>query len=369
MSKNYSVARVVNHTRAEAGKFERHIERKNEYYANMNIDSERTQYNICFKKSDGTYNEQAERMLRSGEISLRGLKPDAKIYDELIFDVNTDYFEEHGGYPYAKQFFEEAFHFAEKEYGNSYVLSAVMHADEVNLAVSDNYNRVIYHYHLHVMELPVIDKEVKWSKRCKDNALVGTVKEVVHQVSYSKKWKSTQAIDESGVPKVNAKGKPVLIPSYSLLQDRFFEHMRDAGFSDFQRGERGSTDENLTVLEYQIQQDKKRLEAIQANIDEAQQQMENIQPVEMELDKVAAIGKKSFTGKIQMPSKDYEKLSELAKEGITSRKKIVNLENNIAGMRSRIHQLENKLYALTEQCRPYLEALQKAPERISDFIK
>jgi len=50
-------------------------------------------------------------------------------------------------------------------------------------------------------------------------------------------------------------GKPVLINFYSLLQDRFFEHMRTADFTDFERGERGSTADHSSVLDYKIQQD------------------------------------------------------------------------------------------------------------------
>ena len=58
------------------------------------------------------------------------------MYDEIIFDVNTDYFETHGGYEYAKSFYEEAYRFAVKLYGKDNILSAVLHADEINLALS-----------------------------------------------------------------------------------------------------------------------------------------------------------------------------------------------------------------------------------------
>lgn len=39
---NFTVARVATHTRAGVGKCERHNERKNENYGNMNVDLERT---------------------------------------------------------------------------------------------------------------------------------------------------------------------------------------------------------------------------------------------------------------------------------------------------------------------------------------
>ena len=48
-------------------------------------------------------------MEASGTISTRGLKSDATHYCELIFDVNSAYFDNHGGYEFAKQFYEDAY--------------------------------------------------------------------------------------------------------------------------------------------------------------------------------------------------------------------------------------------------------------------
>ena len=241
--KNYSVARIAQYTQDGIGKAERHIERKNKTYENMNVVQERSEMNVRFKScGDLTYIEQLEKMISDGSVSLRGLKKDAKVFDEVIFDVNTAYFESQGGYEFAKRFYEEVYRFAEKEYGSQNVISAVMHADELNTALTQQMGKPTYHYHLHVVALPVVEKEIRWSKRCKDPTLVGTVKEVIKQVSHSKKWASQQVEDETGHRK--------MIKSYSLLQDRFYEHMRAAGFQDFERGERGSTAEHLSVLEY-----------------------------------------------------------------------------------------------------------------------
>ena len=61
-----------------------------------------------------------------------------------------------------------------------------MHADERNRAMSDALGKDVYHYHLHVVYIPVVEKKILWSKRCKDKSLVGTVKETIQQVSMSK---------------------------------------------------------------------------------------------------------------------------------------------------------------------------------------
>ena len=252
MSKNYSVARVEQHTASGIGKSERHIERKNESYENMNVDLSRSSLNVHFKGcGELTYNAQLDELVAAGTVSLRGLKKDAKVFDEVIFDVNTAYFEQHGGYEFARSFYEEAFRFAEKEYGRGNIISAVMHADELNTALTEQLGHPVYHYHMHVVALPVVEKEIKWSKRCKDPALVGTVKEVIYQVSHSKKWASQKMTDETGHTRI--------IKSYSLLQDRFFEYMRDAGYEDFERGERGSTAEHLSVIEYKTKKESERL--------------------------------------------------------------------------------------------------------------
>lgn len=107
---NFCVARVETRTRASVAKFERHIERKNESYENMNVDLSRTPMNVCFKGcGDLSYNEKLDEMIAAGTVSLKGLKPDAKVFDEMILDVNTDYFEKNGGYDYARRFYEEAY--------------------------------------------------------------------------------------------------------------------------------------------------------------------------------------------------------------------------------------------------------------------
>lgn len=151
---NYTVARVQTRTRDSIGKYERHNERKNEYYQNTNVDLSQMYNNVHFKScGDITYNEYLDKLVAEGKVSLRGLKKDAKVFDEMILDVNTDYFEEHGGYEFAKEFYAEAYRFAQKIYGEENIISAVMHADELNLVMSDAFYRPIYHYHLHIVAL------------------------------------------------------------------------------------------------------------------------------------------------------------------------------------------------------------------------
>jgi hypothetical protein len=152
-------------------------------YSNPDIVKNRNRWNIHFKKCEGTYQQTFDKMLENGTISTRGLKSDAKVFDEFVFDVNSEYFDRNGGYDYAKEFYEEAYKLAVKEAGGEqYVISAVMHADERNRALSEKLGYEVFHYHLHVVYIPVVQKEIKWSKRTKDKSLVGKTRGIVKTV-------------------------------------------------------------------------------------------------------------------------------------------------------------------------------------------
>ena len=242
-----------------------HNERTKESYSNPDIIPERTPMNVHFKSPTGTYEETFDALEQANVISTWGMKPNSTKMCELIFDVNSAYFYNHGGYEFAKQFYADAYQAAIQIVGGEqYILSAVMHADERNKGMSEALGEDVYHYHLHVVYVPVVEKEVRWTKRCKDPSLVGTVKEVKHQVSRTKKWDSKQAVDENGELMFDAKGKKVLRPSYSVLQDDFYNFMHNAGYTDLQRGERGSSEEHLTVTQFKVEKEQQRLASLQA---------------------------------------------------------------------------------------------------------
>ena len=375
MAKNSKVdmscARVEKYTASDVSKAERHNERKNESYENMNVVMERIPFNVHFKEPTApTYMQQLQQMEQDGKVSLRGLRKDATLFNEIVIDVNTMYFERNGGYEYAKQFYEEAFHFIEEKFGADNVISAVMHADEINLAATEDLGKEVYHYHLHAMVLPAVEKEILWSKRCKDPELRGTVKEVVNQISHSKKWKSDiPLVDEKGNPLLRKNGKPMFRASYSILQDELFEHMTEKGFKGFQRGEYGSTAEHLTSLQYQIKQDTQRLDKLQQRIQKEQVKYKSSHQIFKTYNEIDSMGQKTFTGKMAISKEDYKELTILAKEGITSRAEIKKLEEDVGYYQQRYYNTANALEnmksrynELKEKCKPFLQALDHFPE-------
>ena len=368
-------ARNMRLTAAKIGNAQQHNEREKESYVNQDIVPERTRLNVHFKKPTTGYAEMFEQMKKDGIISTRGLKEDAFLYGELVFDVNTAYFHNHGGYDFAKQFYTDAYKSAiEIVGGEQYILSAVMHADERNRAMSDALGQDVYHYHLHVVYIPVVEKQILWSKRCKDKSLVGTVKETIQQVSMSKKWDSKPALDEHGKPLLNANGKTVLRKSYSVLQDDFFAAMQKAGYDDVERGERGSSEEHLTVTQFKVQQEQARLaELTEQNRQQEQQaatlgrQIEKIQNQQVNVAAIEKIEAKSvpFSSKVAVEREDFERLSTLAKKYITAEKKESKLQKALDAANRLIARLKEEIAGLKQELSEYKSVRSKL--RTSDL--
>ena len=368
-------ARNMRLTAARIGNAQQHNEREKGSYVNQDIVPERTWLNIHFKKPTAGYAEMFEQMKEDGIISTRGLKEDAFLYGELVFDVNTAYFHNHGGYDFAKQFYIDAYKSAiEIVGGEQYILSAVMHADERNRAMSDALGKDVYHYHLHVVYIPVVEKQILWSKRCKDKSLVGTVKETIQQVSMSKKWDSKPALDENGTPILSAKGKPVLKKSYSVLQDDFFRYMRNAGYDDVERGKRGSSEEHLTVTQFKVQQEQARLaELTEQNRQQEQQvatlgrQIEKIRNQQVDVAAIEKIEAKSvpFSSKVAVEREDFERLSTLAKKYITAEKKESKLQKALDAANRLIARLKEEIAGLKQELSEYKSVRSKL--RTSDL--
>ena len=356
-------ARNMRLTAARIGNAQQHNEREKGSYVNQDIVPERTRLNVHFKEPTGSYAEMFQKLKEDGVISTRGLKEDAFLYGELVFDVNTAYFHNHGGYDFAKQFYTDAYKSAiEIVGGEQYILSAVMHADERNRAMSDALGQDVYHYHLHVVYIPVVEKQILWTKRCKDKSLVGTVKETIQQVSMSKKWDSKPALDEHGKPLLNANGKTVLRKSYSILQDDFFAAMRKAGYDDVERGERGSSEEHLTVTQFKVQQEQARLaELTEQNRQQEQQAAalgKQIKTIRNQQVNVAAIEKIEakpvpFSTKIAVEREDFEHLSALAKKYVAAEKKESKLQKALDAANRLIAKLKAEIVGLKQELSEY----------------
>jgi len=392
--KHMTVVRNAGYDATEFNTRERHNERKNESYYNGNVDISRADKNIHYQRyvfpggTPETYEQSFNRMVSVGTISKRGLKPDAKVFAEMVFDVNTEYFEENGGYEFAKKFYAEAYKCAVKEVGDErYILSAVMHADERNKEVSERIGRDVYHYHLHVTYIPIVEKKVYYRKDCKDKEKAGTLKETIAQISHSKKWPIRVYVERDG--------KNVRLNSYSLLQDRFFEHMKAAGFPDINRGEFGSTAEHLDVLDFKIQQDKKRLNSLSEQVEKKENHIEKLdekiavkEKARATISEIETMGHKLpvFPG-MHFTDDEAKRLKSLAKKGVGTDKRAEDLRQQLAAQQreheNRIREMQTAISSikldrdkwkknyerLWDEVKDFIHAIRKIPNRLWAFLQ
>ena len=384
-----TVVRNAGKTAAQFEACERHNERENVEYKNADIIKERAEMNIQFRRvlsPDGapeTYAETYNRLLSEGTIVKKGLKADAKVFGELVFDVNTNFFEQNGGYEYAKKFYEEVYRYAVKEVGSEdYILSAVMHSDERNKEASERLGYDVYHYHLHVIYIPVVAKEVYWSKDNKDPEKAGKLKEVIPQISHSKKWPIR-------VP-VEREGKTIILNEYSLLQDRFFEHMRAAGFDGFERGERGSTAEHLDVIDYKIQQEKKRLGVLDGQIEKKEARVEKLdEKIAVKATKAATLAEIDGIGHslplvpgVHLTDDEAKRLKSIARQVVKSDERIAKVKRDMDALQAEIKTVKrerdeakieknhwHREYTnLWNEVKDFIGAIRKFPARMREFV-
>ena len=207
-----------------------HNERTAKSYQNTNIDLSLSGRNFYYVKPTGTYRKMLEDKLEKGELSVKGLKEDAKVFSEILIAVNRDFWQDKDD-AYIKKFFDTAYAFLRAKYGDN-ILSCVVHCDET----SDGK----VNYHMHAVCLPVVEKKRYYSKRSKvyqkllkeepdlaadDERLL---KGVENQISHNKFYNCQRD------PHTNK-----MLYSYAIWQDELMGYIKKAGFTDIQRGSEG----------------------------------------------------------------------------------------------------------------------------------
>ena len=210
------------------------------------------------------------------------------------------------------------------------------------------------------------------------------------QVSRSKKWASKPLLDDAGKPVLQKNGKPVLKKSYSILQDDFFNYMRNAGYTDVERGERGSTEEHLTVTQFKVQRAQEHLDSLTAQIDQKEQHLtqtsKTLSKKEKELAAVQKnatltkealihardldyIGKHTFLGNYSLTEEEFSKLKKQADHGYMMDVENRRLKEELSTAKKEAIHWSNKYHDLWYDVKPYLDALHRAPELVRGFLE
>jgi FtsZ-binding cell division protein ZapB len=206
------------------------------------------------------------------------------------------------------------------------------------------------------------------------------LKEVISKVSHSKKW-----------PRF--KGENGWVNSYSLLQDKFFEHMKSAGFEGFERGERGSTAVHLSDLEFKTKKETERLAGTTATVElkekavaELGKKIANKEKQLAAIDKKLSLGKKAIDEIESLDSIGKKNLvgqTVLTPDELKSVKNIIRREvktqeinNEISKRNAQLLQENTRLQThvesfagkgMTEQMQ-YFQARHRAPQRMAETV-
>jgi uncharacterized coiled-coil DUF342 family protein len=286
---------------------------------------------------------------------------------------------------------KKAYRLAVKEIGREdYIISAVLHADERNKALSEQLGRDVFHYHLHVVYVPVVQKELYFKKNNKNPELAGKLKEVIPQISQANKWPRRVPVERDG--------KFYTVNSYSLLQDRYFEHMKAAGFEGFERGEKGSKTEHLEVLEYKIKMDTERAATAAALADEkekelaalekkAEKKAERVQKLDEQITvkekakaTLAEVDKMGHSlplvPGVHFTDDEAKRLKALAKKGVgidkraeEYQKKITALDGEIRDLNGQVKQWQQNYQSVVRDRDTWKANYERLWGEVKDFIK
>ena len=176
----------------------------------------------------------------------------------------------------------------------------------------------------------------------------------------------------------------------SVLQDDFFNYMHNAGYTDVERGERGSTEEHLTVTQFKVQREQERLDSLTSQIDQKEQSLARtstaLSKKVKELDAVQKkatltkealihardldyIGKRTFLGNYSLTEEEFSKLKKQADHGYMMDVENRRLKEELSTAKKEAAHWGQKYHELWYEVKPYLDALHRAPELVRSFLE
>lgn len=138
--------------------------------------------------------------------------------------------------------------------------------------------------------------------------------------------------------------------------------MRNAGYSDVERGEQGSSEEHLTVARFKVEREQDRLEQLTAQTKQKEQQaaslekkIEKMQKQQVAVQKVEQIESHAvpFSSKVVLDRSEYENLATEAKKFYVQERKEFKLQKAPDGAIKMISELKAKVAALTAELAKY----------------
>ena len=325
---NYLVFREEPLKKTQINHREEHNERTADVYANGNINLALSDNNIYFVKPTKGYQEIFDEKLESGEITTKGLKPDAANFSEIIVAVNKDFWKGKSD-EYIYHFFETANAFLVRKFGADKVISSVVHCDEITPDGAIN-------YHLHFVAIPTVEKKRYYSKRSKQ--YVELAKEEKHirpnderllkgiecQVSHSKFFESPKDAEHR------------IQYSYSIWQDEILSALKTAGFDDIKRGVENQHAKHMSITQF-----KAMMERIEAKAESILPDIKAV-PFDETNYLVEKDGVQAIYDLREQVAKEKATYDEAVEELVETQKTIYNRQNEVyqVALRQKEAQLE-----------------------------
>ena len=170
-------------------------------------------------------------------------------------------------------------------------------------------------------------------------------------------------------------------------------HKKESAFglhTDVERGERGSTEEQLTVTQFKVQREQERLDSLTSQIDQKEQSLARTSTALSKKEKELAavqkkttltkealihardldyIGKRTFLGNYSLTEEEFSKLKKQADHGYMMDVENRRLKEELSTAKKEAVRWSNKYHDLWYDVKPYLDALHRAPELVRGFLE
>lgn len=122
------VIHAGNYKKGSVGVLDRHNHRKNKSYSNLDIDQERSKDNLSIKQPEVSQYQDSRKIIE--ERATNQVRSTSIWQTEFIISSNQEFF---NALPMNEQqrFFQEAYKYLAKEFGEENVTSAIVHFDEI----------------------------------------------------------------------------------------------------------------------------------------------------------------------------------------------------------------------------------------------
>ena len=141
-----------------------------------------------------------------------------------------------------------------------------------------------------------------------------------------------------------------------------------------ERGERDSTEEHLTVMQFKVRQEQKRLEDLAVKVEKQEQtlhQMEAQTKVQRKIittcDEIDRMGRKTLLGRVEFTQDEAKALKDMAKASITANALIAKLKEQLADAKRAAQIWKERYEKLWDQTYDYVQAVKRAPEQVAEF--